>query len=155
MAACPTAREFLPHCSCPFSEPVIQTRECTYYTGSGILANRGVVYWSPLVRGPHCVEAVMHAIERNRVSRHNFTVMRFAFVSIQDAVVLLKNSKNNHNLLSCLLQIQRAVRAFLRLRREAKHLAVAMGLHPRLGVLSGLNCLCQDVMQQVTVRARP
>ena len=153
--ACPVAVEFLPHCLCPFSEPVIQAPECTYYTGSGILENRGVMYWSPLVRGPHCVNAVMDAIVQNRVSRNNFTGMHFAFVSIQDAVVLLKNSKNNHNLLSCLLRMQRAVRAFLRLRREAKHLAVAMGLHPRLGFLSGLHCLCPDVMQQVTVRARP
>jgi hypothetical protein len=148
--ACPVSPEFLPHCRCPFSEPVIQTREFTYYTGCGILQSRGVMYWSSLVRGPHCFNAVMHAIAQNRVSRHSWNRRHFVFVTIEyGTVIVLQNSKNNHDLLSCLLRMQRAVRAFLRRRWEAKLLAVAMGLHPRLGVRSGLNCLCSDVMQRV------
>jgi hypothetical protein len=151
--ACPVAPEFLPHCCCPFSEPVIQTREFTYYTGCGILQSRGVMYWSSLVRGPHCVNAVMHAIAQNHVSRHSRNRRHYAFVAIGNGTtIVLMNSKNNHELLSCLLRMQRAVRAFLGRRREAKHLAVAMGLHPRLGVRSGLNCLCSDVMQRVVAR---
>ena len=48
-----------------------------------------------------------------------------------------------------LRRIQRAVKGFISARRQAKRLALAMALHPRLGSHSILQCLPADMLVQI------
>jgi hypothetical protein len=57
-------------------------------------------------------------------------------------------------LLSCVLRIQRTVRAFFIKRLEARFTALAMGLHHRLGVHSALNCLYSEILHKVIRQPR-
>lgn len=56
--------------------------------------------------------------------------------------------RKGRSLVAHLWIIQRAFRRVIRVRREARELAVMMSLHPRLGAESPLSCLPVDVLTQ-------
>ncbi len=143
-------QSFLPRCRCVFDNgPVISMHGCTYYTGIGMLSFNDALYVYQAHIGPHFIETVMHAIGMNRLTRHGFNDTKFAYVSVrshEENMGFVVSFKGRHSTISYLRRIQRFVRVFLRSRREIRFIAMAMGLHPRLGAQSSLHCLCSDVM---------
>ena len=162
---CPVAHEPI-RCQCAFQpeSSMLHVSESTsYYRKMGMIRCNGMLYSAPLAwSGYHFISMLIRSIDSNEV-RHfrlpvgamTFITMEYTFYDIADFpgerhfVVLLKGTRHDLCILSCLRRIQRAMRGFLRKKRQARFVCLAMGLHPRLGGQSPLVCLCSDALQQV------
>ena len=133
----------------------------SYYRNIGMIRSNGMLYSAPLAwSGYHFVSILVHSIESKKAAqlRLPYGAMTFTTYTFQDVtngpgerqfVILLRGTRRDRCILSSLRRIQRAVRGFLRRKRQARFVCLAMGLHPRLGGQSPLGCLCSDALQQV------
>ena len=155
---------FLPCCHCPFSDTMIHLHQCSYYKGMGLIRDRGCLYVAPLSwTGLHFVQAMMHVIDSKRIKHVRDKGVAMAFITVkyvptlfdvstqfdQELVFFVKGERDGRSIMQCLLRIQRAIRAFLKARMAERRIAMAMGLHSRLGSASVLSCLCPDMLHTV------
>ena len=105
------------------------------------------IWWNQIIRPP---SETKPAIEFRRGGYvYSYLVIRGAsqFINLWWP---LQSTGEEETLLSVFLRrIQRAVKGFIRTRRQSKRLALAMALHPRLGSHSILQCLPTDVLVQI------
>jgi hypothetical protein len=162
---CPVAHEPV-RCQCAF-EPensMLHVSESTsYYRSMGMIRSNGVLYSAPLTwAGRHFISIMLESIDSGKMTFHrvqggtlSLLNIRYVFQDIaygpieRQFVILLKGVRGDLCILSCLRRIQRAMWGFLQKRRQGRFVALAMGLHPRLGGGSPLCCLSSDALYKV------
>jgi hypothetical protein len=163
---CPVAHHPV-RCQCAF-EPghsMLHASESTsYYRGMGMIRSNGALYSAPLTwAGCHFISIMLESIDSGKLTGYSvqggtlsLLNMRYVFRDIaygpmeRQFIILLKGVHHNLSILSCLRRIQRSVLRFLlRKRRQGLFVALAMGLHPRLGGGSPLGCLSTDALYKV------
>ena len=136
----------------------------SYYKGMGMIRSNGVLYSAPLTwAGRHFISIMLESIDSGKMTFHrvqggtlSLLNIRYVFQDIaygpieRQFVILLKGVRGDLCILSCLRRIQRAVWGFLQKRRQGRFVALAMGLHPRLGDRSLLSGLCSDLLESIT-----
>ena len=154
-------------CECPFETDtscIMHVGGSTYYRGLGMIQNKGVLFSAPLkYSGFHFTKILLTAIDSKQVRNINLREKALTLISLAYSVeddgnminrqfaFLLKGMRYDLGILSCLRRIQRAVRAFIKPRRQERFIALAMGLHPRLGEGSVVNALYPDVLYSVFI----
>ncbi len=100
------------------------------------------IWWNQIISLPSEIEF------RRGAYQYSYLVIRSSsqFINLWWPLQLTSGK----TLLSVFLRrIQRAVKVFIRTRRQSKRLALAMALLPRLGSHSILQCLPTDVLMQI------
>jgi hypothetical protein len=155
-------------CECPFESEtscIMHVGGSTYYRGLGMIQNKGVLFSAPLkYSGFHFTRILLTAIDSRQVTNINLREKALTFISLaynvednnghminRNFAFLLKGMRFGLGILSCLRRIQRAVRVFIKPRRQERFIALAMGLHPRLGEGSVVNALYPDVLYSVFI----
>ena len=135
----------------------------SYYRGMGMIRSNGMLYSAPLTwAGRHFISIMLDSIDSGKATGHNIQGGTLSLLNIRyvfedmaygpmarQFIILLKGLRHCRGILSSLRRIQRVVRGFLRKRRQGRFVALAMGLHPRLGGESPLGCLSADVLYKV------
>ena len=145
---------YLYRCCCPRHTRPLALSGTTYYPDSGLVAIKGslhAVIFSSRTR--HYAEAVVHALasgcaqpspgflHMGRVCRHIATCVVYPR-GMMEIVSWMVFSCHREA-----LRLQRWFRELLFQKRVARRLALAMALHPRLGVDSCLGTLCVDALR--------
>jgi hypothetical protein len=158
-------------CECPFeseTSSIMHVGGITYYRGLGMIQKKGVLFSAPLkYSGFHFIKRILTSIDSRQVTIINLRENALTFISVsydeednnghmmdRRFVFLLKGMRHGLGILSCLRRIQRAVRVFIKPRRQERFIALAMGLHPRLGEGSVVKALFSDVLYSVLISTR-
>jgi hypothetical protein len=134
-----------------------------------MIQDKGVLFSAPLkYSGFHFIRRILTSIDSRQVTSINLRENALTFISVtyneeennghmidRRFVLLLKGMRHGLGILSCLRRIQRAVRVFIiKPRRQERFIALAMGLHPRLGEGSAVKALFSDVLYNVFISTR-
>lgn len=157
----PCPKPFLYDCKCPSYRQIVQTPHLTHYPTSGLLVIKDRIYLidRPSCRGPHFLLSLFDTMTSGR-SEILATVLfrRFRYERMISAVCANPNGSTElFNLRVCLSlggigiavhikRIQKWARTVLPARKRERRLALAMGLHPRLGSESVLHWVGEDVL---------
>lgn len=152
-------------CRCPMKDGEFCVMDLTMYPQLGMLGSKktglldvkhvpwGACFWKEALRQPYGIREINVVKAPTIPMGWGYFIQIFFTGMDRDGspmqcswVCRAFGGRDGRSLLAHLMIIQKAVRGFVRSRREARDLAVMMGLHARLGAKCRFSSIPEDVI---------